>query len=662
MEEEAERAKQQPPPSQQRSYQDSQRGPPRGDYQSSSRTDAPFRPRSAQPAVPPRQSFPVEPTEDEKRLFKSTTNAGINFDRYDDIQVEVSGNNVIEPIESYQDVDLGPAVNRNVVLAGYRKPTPIQKHSIPIILGNRDLMACAQTGSGKTCAFLLPMLHRLESVGNFGGKVYHTNRLMVNPAALVIAPTRELCIQIFDEASKFSNRTNLLVCVCYGGKNLRDQIQALRRHGCDLLVATPGRLIDLLEQGVIGMQHISILCLDEADRMLDMGFEPQIRKIVENFGMPPKTHRQTVMFSATFPKEIQRLAALFLADYLFCVVGTVGETAKDITQKFELVRDGAELDTLMDILPTILTPPQKAQSGAPSGPMQRSQKNPDELNLVLIFTETKREANSLEIVLNNNGYPTTSIHGDRSQDEREDALYAFKSGIVSILVATDVASRGLDIPSVRTVINYSMPNEMDRYVHRIGRTGRVGHTGTAITFIKRSDGGMIPQLIESLEQSNQEIPAFFEEIGGRRYGMGSGGGRKFGNRDARHDDRDQGGSYKRRTFTHSGRGRGGRPGGDPYERQGGGDRYGDGGSRGYGGGRGGGYGSGGGSSNDPYPVPSPTVFSTSRPENARTPSERSTTGKSADWGASGGWGQGTWGGSSAQLGEGRSGGTDWANF
>ncbi|KAK2948283.1 putative ATP-dependent RNA helicase bel [Blattamonas nauphoetae] len=632
------------PPSNEIRYQQTQFQPWQSDTQRNDRQ----RPYSAQPTVQTRQMFPSEPTEQERRLFESTSGAGINFDKYDEIHVQVSGNNVIPPIESYEDIDLGPALNRNIVLAGYKKPTPIQKHSIPIILGGRDLMACAQTGSGKTCAFLLPILRRLQLVNNKGGKVYDQRRLIINPAALVVAPTRELCIQIFEEASKFSNRTDLLVCVCYGGKNLRDQIYALRSYGCDLLVATPGRLIDLLQQGIVGMSHIQTLCLDEADRMLDMGFEPQIRQIVEGFGMPPAGRRQTVMFSATFPKEIQRLAALFLQNYLFCVVGTVGETAKDIVQKFERVYPGSEFDTLLRLLPTLSSPQSQGPSSSNS-------------NLILIFTETKREANNLDRLLNARGYPSTSIHGDRTQNEREAAMYAFRSGRVQILVATDVASRGIDIPEVRVVINYSMPNEFDRYVHRIGRTGRVGNVGTAITFIKNTDTSMIGPLIDNLEQSGQEIPPFFYEIGGSRLYSNTGNrGKWAGGRDVRNESRGRGG-YKSHTFTHRGRGggAGGQYGqnrmsfqphqtagwGDSQSRMGGEESWGGSGGRGGRGGFRGGRGRGGGQwrGNDgqrqqfrpysagsgypqpePYPTPSPPAFTPHRPQTGRDGFQRNT--------------------------------------
>ncbi|KAH7829755.1 putative dead box ATP-dependent RNA helicase [Monocercomonoides exilis] len=486
-----------------------------------------------------------EQKEREKKMFANSTKSGIHFDDYDKIDVEVSGKNFVEPFNNFVELDFGQAINRNIRLAQYQKPTPIQKHAIPIILENRDLMACAQTGSGKTAAFLLPILAKLVKAKNFGGKSYVGGQLIVHPLALILAPTRELSIQIFEEALKFSHCTNVIVSLAYGGRNMKEQVSAIRRHGSDLIVATPGRLTDLLQKRIISLRRIEIFCLDEADTMLDMGFAPQIREIVYKHEMPETGRRQTLMFSATFPVEIQRMSADFLSDYLFVVVGKVGTTTQDITQKFEKIVDmGRGIDDvaytqlvllLQDILGTTSSLHSSSTPRSSTSSISKPSSGGDkELNLVLVFTETKAEANKLEHQLNYEGFQATSIHGDRTQEERENALFTFRKGLANILVATDVAARGLDIPFVRTVINYTMPRDIERYVHRIGRTGRVGNPGTSITFIRPQDGDMIPQLIRKLNEANQEIPEFFYEMGARRGGGGGGKwGSGFGGRDFR---------------------------------------------------------------------------------------------------------------------------------
>jgi hypothetical protein len=303
---------------------------------------------------------------------------------------------------------------------------------VPIAIAGRDLMACAQTGSGKTAAFLFPMIcSTLEMYKKHGPPppASVAGRIKVTPVVLVLAPTRELSSQIYDEARKFTWRTGLRPVCVYGGAEQRVQLQDLDR-GCDILIATPGRLVDFMERGKISLEFCRFLCLDEADRMLDMGFEPQIRRIVEHSDMPPTgAARQTLMFSATFPKEIQHLASDFLHDYLFLTVGRVGASASTVEQHVIYVRDDEKKEHV------------KRQLSLVEG-------------LTLIFVETKRGADALETWLYMQGFNATSIHGDRSQFEREAALKAFKSGQSPVMVATDVAARGLDIPAVSHVINY----------------------------------------------------------------------------------------------------------------------------------------------------------------------------------------------------------------
>ncbi|AEO62739.1 a9f3d799-0e25-4f8c-b12c-e1ef86bfa60e [Thermothielavioides terrestris] len=499
----------------------------------------------------------------ERELFgtaddPSKQHTGINFEKYDDIPVTPSGRDVPEPILTFSNPPLDPHLLSNIELARYKIPTPVQKYSIPIVINGRDLMACAQTGSGKTGGFLFPILHQSFTQGPSPvpaqGGGYGRQR-KAYPTALILAPTRELVSQIYDEARKFAYRSWVRPCVVYGGADIGSQLRQIER-GCDLLVATPGRLVDLIERGRISLCNIKYLVLDEADRMLDMGFEPQIRRIVQGEDMPPTGQRQTLMFSATFPRDIQMLAQDFLSDYVFLSVGRVGSTSENITQKIEYVEDIDKRSVLLDILHT--------HAGG----------------LTLIFVETKRMADSLSDFLINQNFPATSIHGDRTQRERERALELFRNGKCPILVATAVAARGLDIPNVTHVINYDLPTDIDDYVHRIGRTGRAGNTGIATAFFNRGNRGIVRELIDLLKEANQEIPSFLETIA-RESSYGGGRGGRGGGR-----GRGRGGNTDFRKYGGGGGGFGGGFGG-PQHSSGGGGGYG-----GYGGPQSGGYGGG----------------------------------------------------------------------
>ncbi|CCJ29835.1 unnamed protein product [Pneumocystis jirovecii] len=434
----------------------------------------------------------------ERELFGShhdsnTVSTGINFDKYDDIPVEVSGTDVPEPISVFTSPPLDSHLLSNIELANYKNPTPVQKHSISIVIQDRDLMACAQTGSGKTGGFLFPILSKMFQTGPRdppipSGYASYARSRKAYPMTLILAPTRELVNQIHEESRKFSYRSWVKPCVIYGGTDIGSQLRQIER-GCDMLTATPGRLVDLIERGRISLSNIKYLVLDEADRMLDMGFEPQIRRIVEGEDMPNVEHRQTLMFSATFPKDIQILARDFLKDYVFLSVGRVGSTSENITQKIEYVEDMDKKSVLLDILHSM-----------PRG------------GLTLIFVETKRMADTLSDFLLSSNFPATSIHGDRTQREREKALEMFRGGRTPIMVATAVAARGLDIPNVTHVINYDLPTDIDDYVHRIGRTGRAGNTGISTAFFNRGNRSIVRDLLELLKEANQEIPSFLESI------------------------------------------------------------------------------------------------------------------------------------------------------
>ncbi|KAI8083981.1 P-loop containing nucleoside triphosphate hydrolase protein [Gilbertella persicaria] len=413
----------------------------------------------------------------EKELFGVDTHvhSGLHFDKYEHIPVR------------FDDANLHPCMKENIALARYAKPTPVQKYSISIVTAGRDLMASAQTGSGKTAAFLIPTCSSLFSQAPqlITRAAPHDKRFKVKPLVLIIAPTRELCTQIFDEARRFCYRSMLRPCCVYGGAGPVGQLRELEK-GCDVLVAVPGRLMDFIDRGKIDLSNVRYLVLDEADRMLDMGFEGSIREIVERKGM--NKNRTTLMYSATFPKEIRALARDFLKpDYLFLKVGRVGGTTTDITQRVMWVEESEKRTKLKEVL--LSQPPCRT----------------------LIFVDTKRQADTIDQFLYNANLPSTSIHGDRSQREREDALLAFKRGNCPILVATAVASRGLDVRNVMHVINYDMTNSIDEYIHRIGRTARVGNSGLATSFFNDNNHPVATDLTKILIECEQQVPSFLEK-------------------------------------------------------------------------------------------------------------------------------------------------------
>ncbi|TRY62742.1 hypothetical protein TCAL_03661 [Tigriopus californicus] len=444
----------------------------------------------------------------EEQLFDTGISSGINFDKFDKIPVRSTGTDTPKPINDFSEANLRSLLLDNVTKSGYTRPTPVQKYSIPIILGKRDLMSCAQTGSGKTAAFLLPILHSILESGcesNMGA-------CPQTPQAVIVAPTRELAIQIKDEARKFSQGSMLKCVVAYGGTSTGYQLGTLSR-GCHVLIATPGRLNDFVEKGKVSFENVRFLVLDEADRMLDMGFMPAVEKIVTSGSMPPKGERQTLMFSATFPGEIQAAANDFLVNYVFLTVGIVGGASSDVEQTVYEVEKFGKRDKLIDIL---------------------DDKSPTDR--MLIFVETKRNADFLATFLSGKGHPTTSIHGDRLQREREEALQDFKTGNKPLLVATAVAARGLDIKGVARVLNYDLPKSVDEYVHRIGRTGRVGNLGKAYSFFDPSqDSDLAPGLVKILSESDQVVPEFLSNFAAGA-GAGFAGNDGFGGKDIRAND------------------------------------------------------------------------------------------------------------------------------
>ncbi|KAF2356812.1 DEAD/DEAH box helicase domain [Trinorchestia longiramus] len=438
----------------------------------------------------------------DEQLFSEGVNVGINFDAYESIPVSVSGSGEVPlPLGNFEESGLRELLIDNIRKAGYTRPTPIQRHCIPTIMAGRDLMGCAQTGSGKTAAFLLPILHSILASGGGGGSGMTS---VAEPNALVVAPTRELAIQIHNEARKFALNSILRTVVCYGGASVGSQYRQLQ-NGCSVLVATPGRLIDFLDRGRLSFAHVTHVVLDEADRMLDMGFVGDVEKIMNHSSMPSLCDRQTLLFSATFPEEvrplllaitssnkIQSLAAKYLNDYVFYVVGVVGAANTDVHQEVLNVPRFQKRELLVSQLSEILSANAKSK--------------------ILVFVETKRTADFLASYLSTQQLNSTSIHGDRFQSQREEALHQFKSGLRSILVATAVAARGLDIRGVTHVINYDLPKEVDEYVHRIGRTGRVGNKGQAISFYDdEQDGPIAKNLVKILSDAEQEVPGWLKD-------------------------------------------------------------------------------------------------------------------------------------------------------
>ncbi|XP_073511210.1 probable ATP-dependent RNA helicase DDX4 isoform X2 [Phyllobates terribilis] len=439
---------------------------------------------------------PPPPPETEDEIFRHFQ-TGINFDKYDEILVDVSGINAPPAILSFEDADLSETLTRNVYKAGYVKLTPIQKHSIPIVMAGRDLMACAQTGSGKTAAFLLPILAHMMKNGVASSQF----KDIQEPEAIIVAPTRELINQIYLDARKFSHGTMVRPVVVYGGTQTSHSLRQIFQ-GCNVLCATPGRLLDVISKEKIGLSKVKYVVLDEADRMLDMGFLDDVKELLASPGMPSKEERQTLMFSATFPPEIQQLARNILKpDYVFVVVGQVGGACSDVEQQIIEVDEYGKRDKLLEILQSI-------------GEKERT----------MVFVKTKKKADFLATLLCQEKIKATSIHGGREQREREMALKSFRTGQRPVIVATSVAARGLDIENVLHVINFDIPGDIDEYVHRIGRTGRCGNVGKAITFFDRKghhEQQVCRGLIKVLTDAHQEVPAWLEEIAFSAHGMSS---------------------------------------------------------------------------------------------------------------------------------------------
>ncbi|MFT7183864.1 MAG: ATP-dependent RNA helicase RhlE [Oceanicoccus sp.] len=342
-----------------------------------------------------------------------------------------------DPHETFYGLGIAPALLKQLDAMSFVKPTPIQYKAIPIGIKGEDMIGIAQTGTGKTLAFSIPMIQRLSALKCQG---------------LVICPTRELALQVEETLRKVGGPVGLKTVVVIGGTNIRPQIRALKAKP-NVIIATPGRLIDHMQQRTFQLNNIGVLVLDEADRMLDMGFEPQIKKIMA--GLPQK--RQTMLFSATMPAKISKIARQYMAKPLRVEVAPAGSTTEQVEQELFIVPRNQKMALLAELLL-------------------------EYRGTVLVFSRTKHGAKKMTRVLNRIGHRTAEIHSNRSLNQRREALEGFKSGKYRVLVATDIAARGIDVTEIELVVNYDLPDNSEDYVHRVGRTGRASHSGRAISF------------------------------------------------------------------------------------------------------------------------------------------------------------------------------------
>jgi superfamily II DNA/RNA helicase len=403
----------------------------------------------------------------------------VNEQTTNSLESQVSPAPPVELVEKadFSQFGLSPKILQAVAEQGYTHPTPIQEQAIPHVLAGRDVMGAAQTGTGKTAAFVLPILEKIFPLANTSSSpARHPIR------ALVLTPTRELSDQVAENAFKYSKNTDLRTAVVFGGVDISSQTQLLRA-GVELLIATPGRLLDHISQKNANLSQVQILVLDEADRMLDMGFLPDLQKILS---LIPADSRQTLLFSATFSPEIKKLAQQYLKDPVLIEVSRQNQTADTVTQMVHLVDASSKVKVLQEVLK------QRKAKGYP--------------NQCIIFANSRLGCAKLSRTLSQIGFKAEAIHGDKSQIERMSILDQFKKSEIDILVATDVAARGLDIPSMPCVINYELPFNAEDYVHRIGRTGRAGAKGDAIALVDPSELKLLAEIEKLTKKPLIRIP------------------------------------------------------------------------------------------------------------------------------------------------------------
>lgn len=424
-------------------------------------------------------------------------------------QMTIDGKDVPNPIEDFNQAGFVQEIEKKITMAGFAKPTPIQSQGWPMALSGKNMVGIAQTGSGKTLSFALPALTHI-----MGQRRLDRGD---GPIALVLAPTRELAVQIQEVCRLYANALRINSTCLYGGASKGNQIRAIR-NGCELVVATPGRLLDLLDANIFTLERCSFLVLDEADRMLDMGFEPQLRQILQRI----RVDRQVLMWSATWPKSVRNLAHDMLGkDFIQVKIGSSELQAnKKIMQIVKVTSNDQKLEEVQNVL--------KESFDALPAPENGKEK---QMVRTIIFCNTKRAVDNIEKMLYRDYWPVVAIHGDKSQNERDYAIRMLKSGEVSILVATDVAARGLDVKDIMIVINYDLPNDIEDYVHRIGRTARGDSTeGTSYSFLTHDDSSIVGDLVKIMEDAGQTVS---EEVKRMRptpkYGRGNSyGKRSFG--------------------------------------------------------------------------------------------------------------------------------------
>ncbi|XP_052834690.1 ATP-dependent RNA helicase p62 isoform X2 [Drosophila gunungcola] len=448
--------------------------------------------------------------------------------RYRDEQEITVRGQAQNPIQDFSEVHLPDYVMKEIRRQGYKAPTAIQAQGWPIAMSGSNFVGIAKTGSGKTLGYILPAIVHINN--------QQPLQRGDGPIALVLAPTRELAQQIQQVATEFGSSSYVRNTCVFGGAPKGGQMRDLQR-GCEIVIATPGRLIDFLSAGSTNLKRCTYLVLDEADRMLDMGFEPQIRKIVSQI----RPDRQTLMWSATWPKEVKQLAEDFLGNYIQINIGSLELSANhNIRQVVDVCDEFSKEEKLKTLLSDIYD----------------TSESPGK---IIIFVETKRRVDNLVRFIRSFGVRCGAIHGDKSQSERDFVLREFRSGKSNILVATDVAARGLDVDGIKYVINFDYPQNSEDYIHRIGRTGRSNTKGTSFAFFTKNNAKQAKALVDVLREANQEINPALENMarnsrydggGGRsRYGGGGGGGGRFG-----------GGGFKKGSLS-NGRGFGGGGGG-----------------------------------------------------------------------------------------------------
>ncbi|KAI5189123.1 ATP-dependent RNA helicase DDX3X [Nematocida minor] len=472
--------------------------------------------------------------------------------------VRIKSADAITAITTFKGNLINMKILENMEGVGITKPTLVQRYVVPLGMHGRDLLISAPTGMGKTISFLVPTINYLLSHGAYQEKRFKSGyqksfgKSSSQPKrpirGLVLTPTRELALQIYNDCEMLTNGLSLSAGYAYGGSEKHEQISILKK-GVDLLIGTPGRIQDFADRKTIDLSNIQVLIFDEADRMLDMGFEKQIKEILQHLN--PNTERQTMMFSATFPEPVQKLARAFfqkvpaevhvghgpLENIKQEIVHIEGYDQNRVKRNEKLMELLLEYGYAAGDKPIEKTAVRSYSRQSPGMKMQWARKETAEPEKVkkqerekekekpkiVIFVDQKVDCKELASFLNRKGIECASIHGDKMQSEREDALHEFKNNISPILAATSVAARGLDIPGIALVINYAMPADIKDYIHRIGRTGRAGKDGRAVTFITKEDYSHAPALIDILKKANQKIPSFLEEVASMRVKSGRGG-------------------------------------------------------------------------------------------------------------------------------------------